>query len=93
MDTLEFQTADSLARVTLPATFADAGVIVEVLSASEVLIRKASEPGDELASLPENSITILSDSDRDRFLTMLESPPAANAALRGAMEKHRRRDG
>lgn len=89
----EFQTADSQARVTLPAIFADTGVIVEVLSASEVLIRKASEPGDDLASLPENSITILSDSDRDRFLAMLESPPAANAALRRAMEKHRRRDG
>lgn len=93
MATPAFQTADALARVTLPATFADTGVIVEVLSASEVLIRKAGEPSDELASLPENSITILSDLDRDRFLTMLESPPGANAALCRAMEKHHRRDG
>lgn len=93
MDNPEFQTADSHARVMLPAAFADAGVIVEVLSASEVIIRKAREPGDELAALPENNITILSDSDRDRFLAMLESPPAANVALRRAMEKHRRRDG
>jgi|SwirhisoilCB3_FD_contig_31_107056_length_529_multi_3_in_0_out_0_1 hypothetical protein len=83
----EVQTADALARVTLPAAFADAEVTVEMLSPSEVRIRKVEAPRDELSALPENGITIMSDRDRDRFLELLASPPEANAALREAMSK------
>lgn len=83
----EMQTADAQARVTLPATFADAEVIVEMLSPSEVRIRKVGEPTDELSGLPETMITIMPDRDRDRFLELLASPPEANAALREAMSK------
>lgn len=83
------QTADSQARVTLPAAFADAKVIVEMLSPSEIRIRKVGAPSDELSSLPENRTTVLSDRDRDRFLEILASPPEANAALRDAMSKRR----
>ena len=79
------QTADSQARVTLPPEFADAKVIVEMLSPSEVRIRKVGDPADELSNLPENHATTLSDRDRDRFLELLASPPKANAALRKAM--------
>ena len=89
----EMQTADAQARVTLPAVFAETTVIVEMLSPSEVRIRKVGEPSDELAALPENAMTILSDRDRDRFLQLIESPPPANAALRSAMSKRRERDG
>lgn len=39
----EMQTADALARVTLPAAFAETTVIVELLSPSEVRIRKVLE--------------------------------------------------
>ena len=39
----EMQTADAEARVTLPATFAKTTVIVEMLSPSEVRIRKVGE--------------------------------------------------
>lgn len=45
----EMQTADAQARVMLPAAFADAAVIVEVLSPSEVLIRKADDAADTSA--------------------------------------------
>jgi len=33
----------------------------------------------------------LSNRDRDRFLAMLDAPPAPNAALRRAAKKHRQR--
>lgn len=76
----EMQTADALARVTLPAEFAATTVVVEVLSPSEVRIRKIGEGSDELSALPESGITTLTDRDRDRFLELIASPPAANAA-------------
>lgn len=86
----QMQTADALARVTLPAEFAETRVVVEMLSASEVRIRKADERDDELAALPENCVTTLSDRDRDRFLELVESRHAGHVALRKAMSKHRR---
>jgi nucleoside-triphosphatase THEP1 len=86
----EMQTADALARVTLPAAFADAKVIVEMVGPSEVRIRKVDAPADELSTLPENRIAVLSDRDRDRFLKLLASPPAASAALRKAMKLNER---
>jgi len=39
---------------------------------------------------PEETITILSDGDR--FLELINSPPAPNEALRKAMSKHRKPD-
>lgn len=93
MSTQEVQTADAQARITLPATFAEAAVVVEVLSASEVRIRKVDEASQELCGLPESSVTRLSDRDRDRFLELVESRPAANASLRKAMIERQQRDG
>ena len=61
MPSQEMQTADAQARVTLPATFADSAVVVEVLSASEVRIRKVGETNehnvgsDDLMRLAETS--------------------------------------
>lgn len=88
----DMQTADDQARVTLPAEFAETAVIVERLSPSEVRVRKIGAASDELSAAPECGVTTLSDRDRDRFLELIESPPAANAALRRAMGK-RHRDG
>jgi uncharacterized protein (DUF1778 family) len=56
-------------------------------------VRKVAEADDELSTAPERNITMLSDRDRDRFLELIESPPAANETLRGAMKKRRWRDG
>ena len=39
----EMQTADAQARISLPATFAETTVIVEMLSPSEVRIRKVGK--------------------------------------------------
>lgn len=89
----EKQTADAKARVTLPKAFANATVIMEQLSHAEVRIRKAKlTPGAD-AVFPEETVTTLSDRDRDLFLRLLEHPPRANAALRKAMAKHRKQHG
>lgn len=88
----EMQTADALARVTLPAEFAEKTVVVERLSQSEVRIRKLGEEGDELSMLPENNITTLSNGERDRFVELIVSPQTANPALCKAISK-RTRDG
>ena len=84
MDATENRNADSKGRVTLPRSFANAPVIIERVSDTEVRIRKAIIiPQDEL-SFYEESAAPLSDRDRDRFLEMLDQPPKANAALENA---------
>lgn len=61
MSSQEVQTADAQARVTLPAAFAEAAVIVEMLSPWEVRIRKVDETpehnggSDDLMRLAEAS--------------------------------------
>lgn len=58
---LELQTADSQARITLPAAFAESTVLVETVGPSEVRVRKVAEgvePGagtDDLMKLAEAS--------------------------------------
>jgi hypothetical protein len=89
----ELQTADAQARVTLPVEFAETMVVVELLSPSEVRVRKVGEASDELSTLPENLVTMRTDRDRDRFLELIESQPIANAALREAMGKRRQANG
>jgi hypothetical protein len=84
MDATENRTADSKGRVTLPRGFANAHVIIEQVSDTEVRIRKAVIiPQDEL-SFYEESAAPLSDRDRDRFLALLDNPPKPNAALKKA---------
>jgi hypothetical protein len=57
----EFQTADAQAHVTLPVEFAETTVVVEVLSPSEVRVRKVGEAQeqnvgtDDLMKLAETS--------------------------------------
>ncbi len=93
MTTKETCVADAKARVVLPTGFANATLIVEQLSDVEVRIRKAGTiPGDE-TQFAEERMTTLSDRDRDRFLHLLENPPAPNAALRKAIAEHRRKHG
>ncbi|MGH7140532.1 MAG: hypothetical protein ACREHD_32765 [Pirellulales bacterium] len=47
MASQETQTADAQARVTLPVAFAETKVIVEMLSPSEVRIRKVDEATEQ----------------------------------------------
>lgn len=85
------RTTDRKARVSLPSSFANATVLIEQVSETELRIRKAQViPEDELP-FREESATLLSDQDRDRFLDLLDNPPRANEALKKAATKHERR--
>lgn len=93
MPSQETQIVDDQARVMLPGLFAQTAVTVEIVSPSEVRIRKVGTHGDAASALPEEHVPVLSDRDRDRFLELISSPPLANAALRRAMAAHRKCDG
>ncbi len=73
---------DAKGRLLLPSGFANATVLVERISDSELRIRKARViPEDEVVFAEETS-TPLSDRDRDRFLKLLAKPPRPTAALK-----------
>ncbi len=62
----------------------------------EVEIRAVTSVGgadEKEVEFPEESITTLSDRDRDRFLELLENPPPPNAALRKAVALYREQHG
>jgi hypothetical protein len=82
---------DRKARVSLPQSFANATVIVEVVSETEVRIRKAQVIAEDEIPFVEEEATVLTDRDRDLFLALLDNPPPANAALKKAARKHRKR--
>jgi hypothetical protein len=85
------RTTDSKARVSLPRSFANAVVLIEEVSDTEVRIRKARViPEDELR-FTEESRTKKSAGERDRFLALLDDPPAPNAALKKAVATQKRR--
>jgi uncharacterized protein (DUF1778 family) len=92
MDPL-IRTTDKKARISLPGTFANATVIIEQVSATELRIRKAQVVPEDEYRFPEESVAPLSDRDRDLFLAMLDNPPKATAALRRAAAKYRKRHG
>jgi uncharacterized protein (DUF1778 family) len=82
----DVRVTDSKGRLTLPKGFANATVLVEVVSDTEIIIRKAKVvplSEEELPPLPH--VQPLSDADRDLFLAVLDNPPAPNAALRKLM--------
>lgn len=83
------RTTDKKARVTLPPSFANATVLIEQVSDTELRIRKAQViPEDEIV-FSEEVVTPLSDRDRDLFLSLLENPPPPNEALKEAARKYR----
>lgn len=80
----ETRTTDAKGRVCLPRGFANATVIIERVSDTEVRVRKARVvPEDEIRFVEESAL-VLTDRDRDRFLKALDRPPRPNAALRRA---------
>lgn len=77
---METRSTDAKGRICLPKAFANATVIIERVSETEVRIRKAVViPEDEVRFSEETASPL---SDRDRFLELLDGPPAANPALR-----------
>jgi len=87
----ETRNTDSKARVSLPKAFANATVIIEQVSETEVRIRKAKVIPEDEIRFYEESVTPLSDRDRDAFLAMLDNPPPANEALRRLMAGSKKR--
>jgi hypothetical protein len=87
------RTTDRKARVSLPRAFANATVIIEQVSDTELRIRKAQVIPEDALPFREEATSPLSDQDRDLFLSLLSSPPTANAALKKAAVKERRRRG
>lgn len=74
------RTTDQKGRVILPKGFANATVIVEQLSPTEVRIRKAIVvPQDEMRFAEETPMR-LSNRDRDAFLSAIEKPSKTKAA-------------
>ena len=89
----EIRTTDSKARISLPKAFANATVVVEQVSDTEVRIRKARVIPEEEWRFYEEAAAPLSDRDRDRLLALLDAPPPPTEVLRRAAAKHRRRHG
>ena len=86
---VETRTTDAKARVSLPKSFANVTVLIEQVTDTEIRIRKARVIPEEEIRDHEDSRTILSDRDRDLFLTMLDRPPKPNQALRRLAKKTR----
>jgi hypothetical protein len=84
---------DKKGRLILPARFANSAVLVEELSETELRIRKAVILPEDEVPFTEEQRSPLSDEDRDFLLGLLAAPPKANAALKKAAKKQRRRHG
>jgi hypothetical protein len=90
---METRSTDAKGRICLPKGFANATVIVDQLSDTELRIRKAVVMPQDEVRFDEETATPLSDRDRDRFIKLLDSPPKANAAHRRAAARNPRRHG
>ena len=89
----ETRTTDAKGRLVLPRSFANATVIVEVISETEISVRRARVVAeDELPFAKEGRAPLL-DSERDQFLRLLDQPPTPTAALKKAADRHRERRG
>lgn len=90
---VETRTTDAKARLVLPKAFANATVIVEQVSDTELRVRKARVIAEDELAFAEESAVPLSDRDRERFLALIGNPPAPTAALRKAASRHKARRG
>lgn len=89
----ETRTTDAKARLVLPKAFANATVIVEQVSETELRVRRAKVVAEDELPFPEETAAPLSDRDRDRFLEILANPPAPTPALKTAAARHKARRG
>jgi hypothetical protein len=87
------RTTDAKGRVCLPRAFANATVIIEQISETELRVRKARVVPEDEIRFREETPLVLSDRDRDRFLEALDHPPKPNAALKRAAARHAKKHG
>jgi hypothetical protein len=90
---METRSTDAKGRICLPKAFANATVIIDEVSDTELRIRKAVVIPQDEVRFDEETAAPLSDRDRDRFIKLLDHPPKANAALRRAAARNPRRHG
>jgi hypothetical protein len=84
---IENRTTDSKGRLVLPKSFANATVILEIISDTEIRLRKARVVAEDDLAFTEEAENRLSDRDRDRFLALLGNPPAPSPALKKAARR------
>lgn len=89
----ETRTTDAKARLVLPKAFANATVIIEQVSDTELRVRRAKVIAEDELAFAEESAAPLSDRDRERFLSLIGNPPAPTRALKKAASRHKARRG
>jgi uncharacterized protein (DUF1778 family) len=77
----------------LPKSFANTTVIIELVSETELRVRRAKVVAEDELAFTEESSSPLSDRDHNRFLNLLAKSPAPNAALKAAATRHKARRG
>jgi hypothetical protein len=90
---METRSTDSKGRISLRKAFANATVVIEQVSDTEIRIRKSNVIPEDDLQFYEETATPLSDRDRDHFLKLLDNPPSPNQALKRAVRKHAARRG
>lgn len=85
----ETRTTDAKARLVLPKTFANATVIIEQVSETELRVRRAKVIAEDELAFAEESASPLSDRDRDHFLSLIANPPAPTPALKKAASRYK----
>jgi hypothetical protein len=89
----EIRTTDAKGRLVLPKSFANATVIIEEVSDTELRVRRAKVVAEDDLPFVEELGSSLSDRDRDRFLDLLANPPAPPPSLKKAVARHKTRRG
>jgi uncharacterized protein (DUF1778 family) len=89
----EIRTVDSKSRLLLPKQFANSTVTFEMLSDTEVVIRKAAVIPEADMPAIEDTLQPLSNEDRDFLLNLLDNPPEPNDVLRRAAARSKERYG
>jgi hypothetical protein len=82
----EIRVTDNKARVTLPRSFANCTLLLEVRDDNEIVLRKAkvvplNEPTAEPIQIK------LSEAGWEKFIEALDAPPAPNEALKELMRE------
>ena len=90
---IETRTTDAKARLVLPKAYANATVIIEQVSDTELRVRRAKVIAEDELAFGEESAAPLSDRDRERFLSLIANPPAPTPALKKAASRHKARRG
>ncbi len=89
----ETRTTDAKARLVLPKSFANATVIIEQVSDTELRVRRAKVIAEDDLAFAEESASPVSDRDRDRFLSLIANPPTPTPALKKAASRQKARRG